>query len=147
MPTGARNDPYASFNFTVEIDGVTTAGFSEVSGLDTETDIINYRTGDHENTMVKLPGLKKFPNIVCKRGYTKDTALWDWRKKVMDGKTERKSGAIVLHDESNQAVLRWSFKEAWPSKLSGPSLNAKNNEVAIETLEIAHEGLDFAPAG
>jgi phage tail-like protein len=147
MPTGARNDPYESFNFTVEIDGVTTAGFSEVSGLDTETDIVNYRNGDHENTLTKLPGLKKFPNITCKRGFTKDTALWDWRKKVMDGQTERKSGAIVLHDESNKPVLRWSFKEGWPCKLSGPSLNAKNNEVAIETLEIAHEGLAFAPAG
>jgi len=147
MPTGARNDPYASFNFTVEIDGVTTAGFSEASGLETETDIITYRTGDHENTLVKLPGLKKYPNIVLKRGYTTDTALWTWRKQVMDGQTQRKTGAVVLHDESNKAVLRWSFKEGWPVKLTGPSLNARNNEVAIETLEIAHEGLDFQPAG
>jgi len=147
MATGGRLDPYASFNFSLEIDGVTTAGFSEVTGLDTETDIITYRTGDHENTLVKLPGLKKYPNIVLKRGFTKDTALWDWRQKVMDGKTERKSGAIVLHDEANNAVLRWSFKEGWPSKLTGPSLNAHNNEVAIETLEIAHEHLDFEPAG
>jgi phage tail-like protein len=146
MPTGQRTDPYTGFAFTVEIDGVTTAGFSEASGLDTETDIISYRTGDHENTMVKLPGLKKYPNIVLKRGFTKDTALWTWRKQVMDGTTSRKSGAIVLHDESNKPALRWSFKEGWPSKLSGPSLNARNNEVAIETLEIAHEGLDFAPA-
>lgn len=147
MPTGARNDPYAIFNFIVEIDGVTTAGFSEASGLDTETDIISYRTGDHENTMVKLPGLKKYPNITLKRGYTADAALWDWRKQVMDGQTQRKSGSVTLHDESNKPVLRWTFKEGWPSKLTGPGLNARNNEVAIETLEIAHEGLDFAPVG
>jgi phage tail-like protein len=143
MATGDRTDPFAAFHFTLEIDGVTTAGFTEVSGLDSETDIISYRNGDRENTMIKLPGLKKYPNIVCKRGFTKDLKLWEWRKKVMDGKTERASGAIVLQGEDRSAVLRWKFSEGWPSKWQGPALNAKNNEVAIETLEIAHEGLEF----
>jgi phage tail-like protein len=143
MPTGARVDPYAGFNFTVEIDGVTTAGFNEVSGLDGETDVIEYRTGDHENIVTKLPGLKKHPNIVLKRGFTKDTALWDWRKAVMDGKTQRRSGSVVLHNEAREPALRWNFREGWPSKLQGPSMNAKTNDVAIETLEIAHEGVEF----
>lgn len=146
MPTGDRIDPYAAFNFTIEIDGVTAAGFNEASGLDTETDMIEYRDGDRENTVTKLPGLKKFPNIVLKRGFTKDNSLWQWRKQVMDGKTERRSGSIVLHNEAREPALRWNFVEGWPSKLQGPALNGKNNEVAIETLEIAHEGLDLEVA-
>lgn len=143
MATGDRVDPYSAYNFVVELDGVTTAGFSEASGLDSETDVISYRTGDHENTVTKLPGLKKYPNIVLKRGFTKDDKLWKWRKQVMDGKTQRVSGAITLQGEDRTPVLRWTFTQGWPAKLSGPQLNARNNEVAIETLEIAHEGLDF----
>jgi phage tail-like protein len=142
MPaTGSRNDPYAAFNFIVEIENVTVAGFHEVSGLTTETDAIDYRNGDEENIVRKLPGLKKVTPIAMKRGYTDSIELWEWRKKVLDGKTERQSGSVVLLDEARQAVLRWNFREGWPSKWEGPSLNAKNNEVAIETLEIQHEGL------
>jgi phage tail-like protein len=139
--TGSRNDPFSAFNFLVEIDGVTVAGFSEVSGLTTETDVIEYRTGAEDITNRKLPGLRKYTNIALKRGYTDSKELWEWRKKVMDGKTERQSGAIVLLNEGREEALRWNFREGWPSKWEGPAFNAKNNEVAIETLEICHEGL------
>lgn len=139
--TGDRDDPYSAFNFLVEIDGVISAGFSECSGLTSETDIVEYRNGDEDITVRKLPGLKKFTNISLKRGFTQSKELWDWRKKVMDGQTERQPGAIVLLDEARQEALRWTFREGWPSKWEGPTLNAKNNEVAIETLEIAVEGL------
>jgi phage tail-like protein len=139
--TGSRNDPYSAFNFLVEIDGVTVAGFVECSGLTTETDPIEYRNGNEDITVRKLPGLKKFTNIVLKRGFTDDKSLWDWRKKVMDGKTERQSGAIVMLTEDRQPALRWNFRSGWPSKWEGPTFNAKNNEVAIESMEIAHEGL------
>jgi phage tail-like protein len=144
MPeTGSRNDPFSSFNFLVEIDGVTTAGFSECTGINTETDPIEYRNGNEDITVRKLPGLKKFGNITLKRGYTNTKELWDWRKKVMDGRTERKSGAIVLLNEAREQALRWNFREAWPRKWEGPSFNAKNNEVAIETLEIVCEGIEL----
>lgn len=139
--TGSRSDPFSAFNFLVEIDGVTVAGFSECSGLTTETDIIEYRVGSEDITVRKLPGLKKFTNISLKRGYTNSKELWEWRKKVLDGKTERQSGSIVLLNEARQPALRWNFREGWPNKLEGPTFNAKNNEVAIETMEIAHEGL------
>ena len=142
--TGSRNDPFGNFNFLVVIDGVTVAGFSECSGLTTETNIVEYRTGDEDITVRKLPGLKKFNNIALKRGYTNSHDLWDWRKKVLDGKTERQSGSIVLLNEARQPALRWNFREGWPSKLEGPALNGKTSEVAIETLEIAHEGLELA---
>ncbi len=139
----ARNDPYGQFSFQIEIDGVIRGGFSEVSGLTTDTNIIEYREGQEIATPRKLPGLMKYSNIVLKRGWTKDRKLWEWRKKVIDGKTERQSGAIVLLDEARQPALRWNFVQGWPSKWEGPALNAKTSEVAIETLEIAHEGLEL----
>jgi phage tail-like protein len=143
MPaTGSRNDPYASFNFVIEIDGLgDVAGFSECSGLVSQVDPIEYREGSRENTVIKIPGLKKFNNIVLKRGFTQSQDLWKWHKTVLDGKTERHSGAIVLRDEAGNAALRWTFREGWPTKYEGPSLNAKNNEVAINSIEIAHEGI------
>ena len=92
--------------------------------------------------MRKLPGLKKFGNIVLKRGFTDGKDLWDWRKTVMDGKTERRSGSIVLLNESREPALRWNFAEGWPVKWVGPALNAKSSEVAIEELVIACERID-----
>lgn len=141
MATGDRNDPYAAHNFLVVIDGVTTAGFSECSGLSMETDVIEYRNGDQVTHVVKLPGLDKYSNITLKRGFTKDTALWDWRKKVIDGSPQRASGTITLLDETRKPAMRWNFREAWPKKLDGPALNAKGNDIAIETLEIVTEEL------
>lgn len=140
--TGSRNDPFAAFNFLVEIDNVTVAGFSEIAGVMTETDVIEYRTGDLDITVKKLPGLKKFSNITLKRGFTDSKELWDWRKKVLDGKTERQSGSIVLLNEAREEALRWNFREAWPRKWEGPAFNAKTNEVGIETLELVCESIE-----
>ena len=144
MPTADRNDPYGAFNFIVEIDGVVVGGFSECSGLQTETPIIEYRTGNEATTTRKLAGIGKYNNIVLKRGYTKGRELWEWRKQTINGRTDRRSGSITLLDEARQPALEWKFREGWPTKWDGPTLNAKNNEVAIETLEIAHEGLELA---
>lgn len=142
MPDGKRVDPYGQYNFLLEIDGVAKGGFTEVSGLTTDTNVIEYREGQEQNlTTRKLPGLMKYNNIVCKRGWTQDRSLWEWRRKVIEGKTQRASGAIVLLNEARDEVLRWNFSEGWPAKWEGPALNAKTSEVAIETLEIAHEGL------
>jgi phage tail-like protein len=133
MPDGKRNDPYGQFNFLIEVDGVVQGGFSEASGLTTDTNIIEYREGaEQHGTTRKLPGLMKYNNIVLKRGWTSD------------GKTQRTSGSIVLLDEARNEALRWNFREGWPSKWEGPALNAKTSEVAVETLEIAHEGLELA---
>lgn len=144
MPqTGDRKDPYAGFNFLIEIEEVTVAGFSECTGLSNETDVIEYRTGAEDITVRKLPGLKKFGNLTLKRGFTEVKELWEWRKKVLDGQTQRKSGSIVLLNEARQEALRWNFEQAWPRKLEGPALNAKTNEVAIETLEIVYEFLEL----
>jgi phage tail-like protein len=144
MPDGTRNDPYGQFNFIIEIDGVLAGGFSEASGLTTDTNVIEYREGnEQQGTTRKLPGLMKYNNITLKRGWTADRRLWEWRKKVIDGTTDRRSGSITLLNEARQPALRWEFREGWPSKWEGPALNAKTSEVAIETLEIAHEGLEL----
>lgn len=141
MARSQRDDPYAAFNFRVEIDGVALAAFSEVSGLESETEVIEYRTGTESNAVRKLPGLTKHANIVLRRGVTQDAELWHWRMTVEDGQVDRRNGSIVLLDDDRSEVLRWNFLEGWISKWVGPTLNATGNEVAIETIEIAHEGL------
>lgn len=139
-----RNDPYAQFNFLVVVEGVTLAGFTEVSGLNAESDIIEYREGSDLARMRKLPALYKFGNITLKRGYTQNRALWEWRKTTLDGGTERHNGAIVLLDEARAPRLRWEFFEAWISKYEGPALNATANEAAIESIELAVEDVQLA---
>ena len=139
-----RNDPFGAFNFLVEIDGVMKGGFSEVSGLDAEIEPIEYRTGEEDITVRKIPGLKKFSNITLKRGLTTDRSLWDWMKKGLDGKVMRTAMSITLLDETRQPVLRWNVREAWPCKWEGPELSAKGSEISIETLEICHEGIELA---
>jgi phage tail-like protein len=143
METGARTDPYSVFNFLVEIDGVTVAGFSECSGLTNETKAIDYREGLDDTFVSKLPGLREFPPIVLKRGFSDNRELWDWRRTVIEGRTERHTGVITLLNEARQPAHRFGFVAGFPTKWEGPSFNAKTNDVAIETLEITHEGLEL----
>ncbi len=141
MATGDRKDPFRGYNFKLEIDGISRNGFRECSGLDAKSDPIEYREGNEKVfTPRKLPGQTKYTNITLKWGITDDKSLWEWRKKVIDGKTERKNGSIVLMDESGEEKLRWNFVAGWPSDWNLSALNATANEVAIESLEIAHEG-------
>lgn len=142
-----RDDPYPAFNFEVVINGVSDdaqdmrGAFSEVSGLNVEIAAIEYRTGGEDRTPRKLPGIKKFDNLTLKRGIIGDLRLWQWIKSALDGNVVRADGTITLLDERRQAVMTWTFRRGWPCKLTGPTLNAKTNEVAFETLEICHEGL------
>jgi phage tail-like protein len=140
--TSSRNDPFTSFNFIIDIQGMK-AGFAEVGGLATETDIIEYREGNEDITVRKIPGKRKYTNLTFKRGYTNSKDLWEWRKKVMDGKTQRLPGTITLLDEARKPALVWKFYEGWPSKWAGPAFNAKNNDVAIEEMDICIEGLEL----
>lgn len=139
-----RDDPYKAFNFRVEIDGVTRGAFSEVGGLESETAVIEYRVGGEPRTVRKLPGLTKYANIVLRRGITQDPELWNWRQSVVRGNVDRRNGSIFLLDDDGTEVVRWNFFQGWIAKWEGPALNAKANEVAIETIEIAHEGLELA---
>ncbi|MDQ3806330.1 MAG: phage tail protein [Acidobacteriota bacterium] len=140
MPRRAT-DPFASFNFKLEIEGITIAGFSECTGLNSESNVIDYREGDEGITPRKLPGLNKFGNITLKRGISLDKQIYDWRKDVVDGDIKRKNLSIVLRNEKRDEVVRWNLINAWPSKYMAPDLKANANEVAIESIEITHEGL------
>ena len=144
MPTGAIPDPYNNFNFLVEIDGIARAAFHECSGFDSSVDVIDHREGGENTTVRKLPGLTKYSNIVLKRGITDDRELYDWHRRIVQGDLERKNGSIVLLDRRGQEVARWNFVRAWPSKWDGPDLTAEGNDVAVETLELAHEGVERA---
>ncbi len=144
MPTGDRKDPYRSYNFIVEIDGITRAGFRECSGLDSTTDPISSREGNEGLTTRQLPGLVKFSHITLKWGISDDKELWEWRQQAASGNVQRKNGSIVLLDDTATEKARWNFREGWPTKWTGPSFNATGTEVAIETLEIVHEGLTRA---
>lgn len=143
MAASNRNDPYKAFNFLVEVDGIQSAGFTECTGLSTETDVIEYREGSDRGGIRKIPGLAKFSNIVLKRGLTRNRDLWNWRKVIIDGGIDRRSGAIIVLGDDHAPVARFRFRDGWPSKWEGPKFNAKSSEVAIETLEIAHEGLEL----
>lgn len=144
MPTAERNDPYRAHNFRIEIDGLTVGAFSEVSGLVADGDAADYREGtDRVNSVRKLPALRKYPNITLKRGYTQNRELWTWYRNIANGVADRRNGAIILMDEARNDVLRWNFVNAWPNKIEGPSLNASNNEVAMESMELVHEGLEI----
>ncbi len=147
MAAVTRPDPYGGYNFEVSIEGVSDDGkavkgsFSEVSGLEAAVDPIDYRYGSDDIHARKLPGLKKFTNITLKRGITGDIDFWKWIVEGLKGKVRRVQGSISLLDEARQPVLQWKFTRGWPCKWTGPGLNAKNNEIALETLEICHEGL------
>jgi len=142
-PTGIRNDPFSNSNFIVEIDGVPHSSFSSISVLETSSEVIEYREGAEDTTSRKLPGNKKFSNIILRRGATKSTELWQWRKTVLDGKTERRSGSIVALDEARQPVLRINFHEAWPCRWAIGPFDALNPQTLIEEIELVVEGLEF----
>lgn len=149
MPTGERKDPYRNFRFLVEIDGITQAGFSDCTGPGSEMDVIEYREGNENpgqvpQTVRKLPGLTKYGNITLKWGLTDSKELYEWHRNACKGVIQRKNGSIVVLDELGSEAARWNFFNGWPSKWTGPDFTAKGTDVAIETLEIAHEGIERA---
>jgi phage tail-like protein len=146
-----RANPYSNFNFIVEAVGIGKLGaFSEVSGLDSENTPIEYREGaDPTNAPRKLPGVEKYSNVQLKRGITGSLALWNWRKQVRDGSATAPPSATVKvmlldenHDEGAPAMT-WVLHGAWPTKITGPSLNAKGNDIAIEQVDLVVERLDI----
>lgn len=140
--TGQRIDPFRNFNFLVEIEGIAQAGFSECSGLGSHTEVIENREGGDNGTVRKLPGRTSFSDISLKWGTTTSRELWQWRQEIIEGNVVRKNGSIVIFDLANRTELaRWNFLRAWPSKWDGPALSAKANDIAVDSLVLAHEGL------
>lgn len=136
--------PVASLCFEVNWkDKNNTVNFSEVSGLTIESEPIEYRAGRDPLTPRKIPGLMKYSNVTLKRGIIQaENGFFEWVKTVQNGELQRRDVTISLLNElQDTAVMTWKMTNAWPVKVEGPSLNAKGNEIAIETLEFAHEGL------
>lgn len=135
------NDPYAVFSFVVEIDGTQVGGFSEVTGLQAETEVEEFREGGINDYVHKLAKITKYQNISLKRGITDREDLWKWHQDVVNGAIERKTISVVLRDSQLQERWRWVFYDAYPVKWSGTDLSATNNTIAVESVEFAHHGI------
>ncbi len=136
--------PLPAFHFVVDWGG-SNLGFSEVSGLNIETQVIEYRDGlSPEYSMRKMPGMPKFGNITLKRGVFKgDNEYYQWLSTVKMNTVERRDVSISLLNEEHAPVMVWKVKNAFPVKVEGPGLKASGNEVAVESIELAHEGLSI----
>jgi phage tail-like protein len=137
-----RHDPLRNFRFRLEIGGISEAHFSEVTGFDITSDVIDYREGDDPTHVRKLPGLTKYGTVTLKRGVTDSMDLYNWYKDIVAGKIRRATVAIVVIDEAGADKARFQITEAWPSKYDPMDLNAKGNDVSIETLELVNEGVE-----
>jgi phage tail-like protein len=137
-------NPYPAFHFQVQWAG-TNIGFAEVSGLTIETQVIEYRDGaSPEYSSIKMPGIPKYSNITLKRGIIDgDNEFFEWLKTTKLNKVERRDLTISLLNEDHEPVMSWKAVNCFPVKIEGPGLKATGNEVAIETLELAHEGLSI----
>lgn len=145
MPADNRRtrDHIGQYNFVVEIEGVTVGRFKAVEGLDSETEVIEYQDGD-DLTLRKRPGRTKYSNVTLKRGYMDEgqDELWIWRKKVIEGKVERKSGSVILQNDHGKNIVRYNFFEAWPCKWKGWDLDGKGTDVVTEEVELAVEYIE-----
>lgn len=161
MPTGTREDPVRAFNFTISLlessspaSTVTTialntltdnieGGFSECTGLDAMLETESYQEGGVNDRVLKFPTRMTWSKLILKKGIVKDTALWEWIAGFSEGKVQRRDGLITLLTEAREAHTVWKFRRGLPVKYAGPQLAAAQNAVALETIEIEHEGLEL----
>jgi phage tail-like protein len=141
-----RKDPMESYNFTVEIDGLVVAGFKELSGIESRIEVVEYRDGEDKLLPArKLPGKVTYANLVLRAAISQDKTLFNWHMDWVKGaaSAKRKSIRIALLDRTGQVQLSWKIREAWPVAYIGPTFNAESSLVALQTLEIAHEGIEL----
>ncbi len=144
-----RETHYGGFNFLVTINGISddrlpvSGAFAEVSGLEVEVPAIENGNENRDVKVTKISSYKKSANITCKRGISTDSEFINWILNAMKGEIVHSSGSVILLDEKGQEAMRWNFTQGWPSEFTGPGLDAGENEIAIETLVICHEGLEI----
>lgn len=133
--------PFPTFNFAVEIEGLLVGGFTEVAGLEAEVEVEEYREGGVNGHRHKLPGCTTFGNLELRYGVTGVGMLWDWFAATTEGSIQRRNGTVMLLNRQRIPVLWWNFRNALPVRWQGPSFNATDDQIGIEALELAHEGL------
>ncbi|KXU94005.1 phage tail protein [Caballeronia megalochromosomata] len=138
--------PLPKFYFSVDIGSQLNLPFQEVSGLDTEAQLIEYRAGNSKGfSTIKMPGIKKYGNVTMKKGiFVKDNKFFDMYSKISMNLIKRVSVTIKLLDQNGSPAMIWMLANAWPTKITGTDLKADGNEVAVETIEFAHEGITIA---
>ncbi len=138
-------DPLLGFNFMLELEGAIAGYFTECSGIGSEHEITEHKVVDKQGHEIirKIPGRVKFQDVTLKRGITSDMEIWDWRQKVVDGDMNgaRKNITISMLDRNYNPVALWNFFNAWPSKVTGPSLKSDDNSFGVEEVSIVHEGM------
>jgi phage tail-like protein len=143
--TGRESDPLIGFNFALELQGSITGYFTECSGIGSEHEIVEHKvvTDKGQEVVQKIPGRLKWQDVTLKRGITSDMQIWDWRRTVEQGEvvTARKTCSVIMFDRNYKEVARWNFENAWPSKVSGPSVKADSNEFGVEEVTLVHEGM------
>jgi phage tail-like protein len=145
VKSGRESDPLIGFNFRLEIEGKLAGYFTEASGIGSEHEIVEHKVVDDSGHEIvqKIPGRLKWENVTLKRGITDALDIWDWRKLVEDGKMgdARTNCSIIMMDRNYEDVARWDFVNAWPSKVSGPSVKSDSNEFGVEEVTLIHEGM------
>jgi len=137
----ARGDPYSGFLFRVEIAGIEIGGFNQVSGLERDTAVEEYREGGTNDYVHRLVTNTKYPNLTFKRGITDEFLLWGWHQAVVSGFVQRLPLSVVINDSEGNEKWRWLFIDAYPIKWSGSELNAANSAVFVESVEFVHNGM------
>lgn len=138
-------DLLTTFSFVLEVDSIELATFRKCSGIESETETIEFKEATKDGKMIirKAPGAMKWANITLERRVDASKALWEWRKQVIDGDIDkaRRNGSVVIKDSQHKEVARWNFEAGWPSKYTGADLDAGANDIAAEKVVITHEGL------
>ncbi|MEZ4660552.1 MAG: phage tail protein [Caldilineaceae bacterium] len=136
-----RLDPYQSFNFVVEIEGLLVGGFTQVGGLEGEVGVDTHEEGGVNDFVHSFPGRASYSNLILTHGLTDISTLWNWYYNVTQGIVERKNGTIMLLDRQQYPVMYWNFRNAFPVKWTGPTFDASSSDAAVESIELVHEGL------
>jgi phage tail-like protein len=143
--SGRESDPLIGFNFRLEIEGKLAGYFTEVSGIGSENEIVEHKIVNDKGQEIvqKIPGRLKWQDVTLKRGITDKMDIWEWRKLVEEGKMKdaRTNCSIIMMDRNYEDVARWNFVNAWPSKVTGPSVKSDSNEFGVEEVTLIHEGM------
>src|SRR3990170_310721 len=139
-----RTDPLIGYQYGIELSGAVAGYFTECSGIGSESDVTEHKiTVNGKEAIQKIPGRLKLENVTLKRGITDSMDMWNWRKQIEDGKVDeaRKNGSILMYNQHLEEIARWNFENAWPVKISGPSMKSDSSDIGIEELTITHEGM------